>query len=61
MEPVSDQTRIAVWDTLCNLERNVRYYGALGDRFQRWHRRLRFGILAGVVVESALVYFATTK
>ena len=61
MEPVSDQTRIAFWDTLCNLERNVRYYGALGDRFRRRHRRLRFAILSGVVVESGVVYFATTN
>ena len=61
MEPVTDQTRIAVWQALCDLERNVRYYGPLADRHRRWHRRLRFAILAGVVVESAVVYFATTN
>ena len=61
MEPVSDQTRIAVWQALCDLERNVRYYGALADRCRRRHRWLRFAILTSVVMEAGVVYFAMTN
>ena len=61
MEPVSDQTRIAVWHALCDLERNVRYYGALADRFQRRQRWLRFAILTSILVEAGVVYFAMTN
>ena len=61
MEPVSDQTRIAVWHALCDLERNVRYYGALADRFQKRQRWLRFAILTSILVEAGVVYFAMTN
>lgn len=61
MEPVSDQTRIAVWHALCDLERNVRYYGALADRFQKRQRWLRFAILTSVAAEAGVVYLAMTN
>ena len=61
MEPVSDQTRIAVWHALCDLERNVRYYSALADRFQKRQRWLRFAILTSILVEAGVVYFAMTN
>ena len=59
MASVTDQTRRAVWVTLCDLEYNRRYYTALGDRYRSCHRRLRFGILASVPVEGAILYAAT--
>ena len=59
MTSVTDQTRRAVWVTLCDLEYNRRYYTALGDRYRSCHRRLRFGILASVPVEGAILYAAT--
>ena len=59
MEPVSDQTRIAVWHALCDLEWNMRYFGALGDRYRRRYRILRFVILTGLLGEAAIFYAAT--
>ena len=59
MEPVTDQTRSAVWNTLCDLEWNTRYYTAMAELYRRRHRWLRFTILAGVLVEAAILYAAT--
>ena len=61
MEPVTDQTRKAVWDTLCDLEWNTRYYGAMADAYQRRHRWLRFALLTGVLIEAALFYAIATQ
>ena len=58
MEPIADQTRNAVWSTLCKLEWNWRYYDAMADKYRRRYRALRFTILAGVLVELVVVYFA---
>ena len=59
MEPVSDQTRIAVWHVLCDLEWNMRYYGALADRYRHRYQILRFVILTGLLLEAATFYAAT--
>ena len=59
MEPITDQTRGAVWDTLCDLEWNTRYYAAMAELYRRRHRWLRFAILAGVLIEAATLYAAT--
>ena len=59
MEPVTDQTRTAVWQVLCDLEWNTRYYGALADRYRFRHRALRFVILIGLLGEAATFYVAT--
>ena len=59
MTSVTDQTRGAVWITLCDLEYNRRYYTALADHYRSRHRMLRFGILASVPVEGAILYAAT--
>ena len=58
MEPVTDQTRSAVWNTLCDLEYNWRYYDAMADKHRRRYRALRFTILAGVLGELVVIYFA---
>ena len=58
MEPVTDQTRSAVWNALCDLEWNWRYYDAMADKYRRRYRALRFTILAGVLVELVVIYFA---
>ena len=59
MEPVTDETRNAAWDTLCDLEWNRRYYSAMADSYRRRQRWLRFTILAGVMIEAATLYAAT--
>ena len=59
MEPVSDQTRGAVWGALYDLERNARYYAAMADRHKFRHRVLRFAILAGALSEAGILYAAT--
>lgn len=59
MAAVTDQSRAAVWGTLCDLEWNMRYYTALAEHYRLRHRMLRFAILASVPVEGALLYGAT--
>ena len=49
MEPIADQTRNAVWSTLCKLEWNWRYYDAMADKYGRRYRALRFSALVSVV------------
>ena len=56
---VSQVTRLAVWDTLCDLEADMRYCFALSDRRKRFHRLVRFGLLMGITFEGALLYGAT--
>ena len=59
MASVTDQTRGAVWYTLCDLEWNVRYYTAMADLYRRRYLWLRFAILAGVFVAAAIFYVGT--
>ena len=44
---VTDQTRVAVWDTLCDLEWNERYYLEMAKQRQQIHRILRYAIVGG--------------
>ena len=53
---VGDRTREAVWVLLRDLEMNVRYYTSKADELQRLSYRVRFGLLAGVLVEGLLAY-----
>ncbi len=55
MYRVTDQTRNAVWQSLLDAERYVRYYGALADKYRRLDMGVRFGLLAAVVIEAAVV------
>ena len=59
MAAVSDITRQAVWDTLCDLEWHIRYCSALADRNYLRHRIIRVAILVGVIVEGGLLYGGT--
>ncbi len=59
MASVTDQTRRAVWETLCDLEYNRRYYTVLADKYRSRHRMMRFGILGSVPIEGAILYAAT--
>ena len=61
MEPVTDQTRSAVWRTLYDLERNVRYYHAMADLYRRRYLWLRFVILVGIFIEAAILYAAASQ
>ena len=59
MATVTDQTRTAVWNNLCDLEWNFRYYTALAEQYRFRNRALRFGILVSVPIEGAILYAAT--
>ena len=59
MATVSDIMRKAVWDTLCDLEWQMRYYRAMADRRQRVHRWVRLALLVGVAVEGGILYGGT--
>ena len=59
MAAVTDITRRAVWDTLCDLEWQMRYYQAMADRRQRIHRWVRLALLVGIAVEGGILYGGT--
>ena len=59
MPAVSDITRKAVWDTLCDLEWQMRYYRAMADRRQRIHRWVRLALLVSIAVEGGILYGGT--
>ena len=56
-ETVSDATRSDTWGMLLDLERQVRYYLKLADRYMLWYRSIRFILLFGIIAEAAAVYF----
>lgn len=58
---VSDVTRLEVWGMLCDLERSIRYYSDLSDRYKLKHRGMRYVLLllAGgecLAIGAALVW-----
>ena len=55
---VSDATRNDTWEMMLDLERQVRYYGKLADRYSLRYRVIRYLLLFGIVGEGAIVYFA---
>ena len=57
MATMTEQTRTAVWGTLCDLEWNKRYYAAMADKYKRIHLSVRFAILSGIVAEGFILYF----
>ena len=57
MATMTEQTRTAVWGTLCDLEWNKRYYAAMADKYKRTHLSVRFPILSGIVAEGFILYF----
>ena len=56
---VSQLTRLAVWDTLCDLEANIRYCVVLSNKQRRLHKWVRFGLLLGISFEGAILYTGT--
>ena len=58
---VSDATRNDTWEMLLDLERQVRYYLRLADRYTLWHRSLRSLLLVGILLEGMAVYFLAAK
>ena len=56
MKVVTDPTRKAVWDFLCDLEMYVRYYRAKADGMQRRFFQLRVCMLMSVLVEGLLLF-----
>lgn len=59
MKVVTDSTRKAVWDFLCDLEMYVRYYRAKADGMQRRFFQLRVCMLMSVLVEGLLLFQTT--
>ena len=59
MATVSEVTRKAVWDTLCDLEWYIRYFSSMSDQRQKRYRCIRFGLVLGVFVDGALFYVGT--
>ena len=57
---VSDITRSGTWEMMLDLERQVRYYPKLADRYMLWYRVIRFVLLFGILTEGAVVYFIST-
>ena len=56
---VSNPTRNDTWEMMLDLERQVRYYLRLADRYMMWYRVIRFLLLFGILAEGAAVYFLT--
>ena len=54
---VSDPTRNDTWDMLLDLERQVRYYLKLGDRYMLRYRAVRYLLLFGILTEGTIIYF----
>ena len=60
MTPQMLLTRAAVWDLMCDLEMNIRYYRAKADQFKSRAMMIRFVLLSSVVLEGFLLYWGTT-
>ena len=54
---VSEHTRNDTWELMLDLERQVRYYGSLADRYALRYRVIRYLLLLGIVAEGMIVYF----
>ena len=54
---VSDITRNDTWELMLDLERQVRYYGRLGDMYRLRYQFIRYLLLFGIVTEGLIVYF----
>ena len=54
---VSEHTRNDTWELMLDLERQVRYYGTLADRYTLRYRVIRYLLLLGIVAEGVIVYF----
>ena len=55
---VSDLTRNDVWEMMLDLERQVRYYGTLADRYGLRYRTIRYLLLLGVLAEGGIFHFS---
>ena len=53
---VSDVTRGDVWEMMLDLERQVRYYGTLADRFGLRYRVIRYLLLMGILAGGGILY-----
>ena len=60
MLPEMLPTRTAVWNLMCDLEMNVRYYGTKADQMRSRFIAIRFALLTSVVLEGFLLYWGTT-
>ena len=58
IERVSDLTRNDTWELMLDLERELRYYSKLRDRYSKWYRVIRYLLLFGIVAEGMIIYFS---
>lgn len=61
MAMVTDHTRLAVWNFLCDLDMCVRYYGERSDKLQRYFIALRLVLLTSVLTEGLLMYLTADQ
>ena len=54
---VSSVTRSSAWDLMLDLERQMRYYRKLGDRYQLRYRANRYILLFSILAEGAIIFF----
>ena len=58
---VSDLTRNDVWEMMLDLERQVRYYGTLADRYGLRYRTIRYLLLLGVLAEGGIFHLFSSS
>lgn len=58
IQRVSDITRNDTWELMLDLERELRYYSKLRDRYSRWYKVIRYSLLFGIVAEGMIIYFS---
>jgi hypothetical protein len=61
MAIVTDHTRLAVWNFLCDLDMCVRYYGERSDQLHRHFIILRLVLLTSVLAEGLLMYLTANQ
>ena len=56
MAEISDFTKDAVWNTLCDLEWHIRYFSAMHEQKRRRYRFIRLTLLLGVFLDGFLFF-----
>ena len=57
IQRVSGITRDDTWELMLDLERELRYYSKLRDRYSKWYKVIRYLLLFGIVTEGMIIYF----
>ncbi len=54
---VDEVTRNSVWNEYLDIERAVRYYGRLADKYRKYHQVTMFGLAVCVIVSTVNLLF----